>query len=177
MASFASSATTGGTRKHASTNYQNIITSPKQKILTFFLNTKGHQSERPLKMQLYNRLIYKNTFLWGKLHACLHTKTTRFWAPTRLEQERFWPIKQESRLSFWNLNLNQDSRICRVKYQCQSRFEVSEIKILISIKIQEIFGGNNVIKQDPRTRGKSQDQARFKTFWYKKDNLKKFIHH
>ena len=28
-------------------------------------------------------------------------------------------------------------------------------------------------KQDPRTRGKSRDQARFKTtFWYKKDNLK-----
>ena len=81
----------------------------------------------------------------------------------RVEQDRFWPIKQESRLSFLNLNFNQDSRICLVKYQCQSRFEISKLKILISIKIQDIFGGNDVIKQDTRTHGKSWDQARFKT--------------
>ena len=49
-------------------------------------------------------------------------------------------------------DLDQDSRICLVKYQCQSRFKISKIKILISIKIQENFGGNNVIKQDSRTR-------------------------
>ena len=86
---------------------------------------------------------------------------------SRGEQDRFWPIKQKSRLSFLNINFNQDSRICLVKYQCQSRFKISKIKILISIKIQEILWGNNVIKQDPRTCGNSQDQARFKTtFWY-----------